>query len=187
MLKDEIQKLINVGKVQLIDGEYYVINQEERPMVRRRRGRPTGYKMSEESKKQISESKKGQKHTEKTKNKISDGVKKFHEVGAPIDILMKTDLNNCAQMINSGYVSVCIPNPEVGEPSYHQRLHVAIMEQKLRRKLSAGEEVHHWGDPLDNRPHLLTVTFNKKEHMILDRIKREELIWTNLFKKQLNT
>ena len=71
MLKDEIQKLINIGKIQLIDGEYYVINQEERSMVRRRRGRPTGYKMSEESKKQISESKKGRNIPKKLKIKLA--------------------------------------------------------------------------------------------------------------------
>ena len=37
----------------------------------KRRGRPIGYKLSEASKRAISESKKGQKHTQETRNKIS--------------------------------------------------------------------------------------------------------------------
>ena len=38
---------------------------------KRRRGRPTGFRLSEESKKAISDSKKGQRHTQETKDKIS--------------------------------------------------------------------------------------------------------------------
>lgn len=37
----------------------------------RRRGRPIGYKLSEASKRSISESKKGQRHSQETKDKIS--------------------------------------------------------------------------------------------------------------------
>ena len=40
-------------------------------MSKRRRGRPLGFKLSEESKRAISESKKGQKHRQETKDKIS--------------------------------------------------------------------------------------------------------------------
>lgn len=40
-------------------------------MSKRRRGRPLGFKLSEESKRAISESKKGQKHKQETKDKIS--------------------------------------------------------------------------------------------------------------------
>jgi len=36
-----------------------------------KRGRPTGFRLSEESKRSISESKKGQKHKQETKDKIS--------------------------------------------------------------------------------------------------------------------
>jgi len=39
--------------------------------VKRGRGRPLGFRLSEESKRAISESKKGQKHSEATKEKIS--------------------------------------------------------------------------------------------------------------------
>jgi len=40
-------------------------------MSKSRRGRPLGFRLSEESKKAISESKKGQKHKQETKDKIS--------------------------------------------------------------------------------------------------------------------
>lgn len=39
-----------------------------------RRGRPVGFKLSELSKRSISESKKGQKHRQATKDKISDSL-----------------------------------------------------------------------------------------------------------------
>ena len=40
-------------------------------MNKRRRGRPLGFKLREESKRAISESKKGQRHKQETKDKIS--------------------------------------------------------------------------------------------------------------------
>lgn len=38
---------------------------------KKRRGRPTGFRLSEESRKAISDSKRGQRHTQETKDKIS--------------------------------------------------------------------------------------------------------------------
>lgn len=45
--------------------------QKDTEQERKSRGRPLGYKLSEESKRSISESKKGQKHKQETKDKIS--------------------------------------------------------------------------------------------------------------------
>lgn len=42
-------------------------------------GRPKNFRMKESSKKAISESKTGYKHSEETKLKISEGVKRFNE------------------------------------------------------------------------------------------------------------
>lgn len=47
-----------------------------------RRGRPTGYVMSKESKNQISETKTGQRHPLKTRRKISKSVKKYFKTDA---------------------------------------------------------------------------------------------------------
>ena len=43
------------------------------------RGRPKGYKLSEESKSKIAKSKTGQKHSWLVKRKIGRGVKKFYK------------------------------------------------------------------------------------------------------------
>ena len=46
-----------------------------------RRGRPIGFKLSETSKRSISESKKGQRHKQETKDKISDSLIVFFKEG----------------------------------------------------------------------------------------------------------
>lgn len=148
-----------------------------------RRGRPTGYVMSEESKQAISTSKTGYKHTEDTKERISEGVRKQHLTGCPIELLMNTDLSECGVFCcKSGYVNVCIPNPVVGQPTYIQRMHVAIIEKMLGRKLRGTEEIHHRSDKSDNRIHTLSLCKNKKEHKMLERIKNrmDKLINTSL-------
>lgn len=53
-----------------------------------KRGRPSGHKLSEESKRAISESKRGQKHKSETKDKISKSLlihfKQFNSLGEEI-------------------------------------------------------------------------------------------------------
>lgn len=140
---------------------------------KRRRGRPTDFKMSERSKQMIREKKLGQKHSEETKKKIGEGVKRYHETGAPIEVIMKTDLDECGKFKDSaGYMRICIPNPIVGAETYDQKYHVALMEKKFGRKLRRGEEIHHWGEKDDNRPMMITLCWNKTEHCVLDKAKR---------------
>ena len=135
-------------------------------------GRPKGYRLSAESKAKISVAKTGQHHSEETKKKISAGVLKIHETGAPIEIIMKTDLSECGTFKNShGYMIVCIPNPTVGDTTYDQMYHVALIEKKLGRKLKRGEQVHHWGEKNDNRLLMITLCHSKAEHIILDKAK----------------
>lgn len=157
----------------------------------RLKGRPTGYKMSKHSKNLISKSRTGQKHDEETIEKITSGVKKLHETGAPIDIIMDTDLNECGKFKNSkGYVIINIPNPIVGEPTYNQPYHVALIEKKLGRKLVGMEQIHHWGDKDNNNIRLLTLCKDRDEHYILDNIKdkiRKELFGeVKIIKKHMN-
>ena len=138
-----------------------------------RRGRPTNFKMTEESKNKTALSRTGQKHKEETKQLISDGVRRKHSPGAPIELLMRTDLSECGSYTSShGYIIIDIPNPIVGSPTYKQRYHVAIMEQFLKRKLLPGEEIHHWGEKCDNRFELLSLCKNRAEHTVMDRLKK---------------
>ena len=53
-------------------------------MTKRRRGRPLGFKLSAESKRAISESKKGQRHTQETKDKISRTLMLYFRKQHPI-------------------------------------------------------------------------------------------------------
>jgi len=53
-------------------------------MSKSRRGRPLGFKLSEESKRAISESKKGQKHKQETKDKISRTLMLYFRKQHPI-------------------------------------------------------------------------------------------------------
>ena len=139
----------------------------------KRRGRPTNFKMTQKSKDQIAASKTGQKHTEETKQRISEGVKRVRDTGAPIEILMQTNLSECGRFKDQfGYIVIGIPNPIVGAATYKQRLHVAIMEQHLGRKLLAGEEIHHWGEKDDNRFELLSLCKDREEHTEKDRLKK---------------
>lgn len=53
-------------------------------MSKRRRGRPLGFRLSEESKRAISESKKGQRHKQETKDKISRTLMLYFRKQHPI-------------------------------------------------------------------------------------------------------
>jgi len=134
------------------------------------RGRPRGYTCSEETRRRISESKIGLTHSEESKQKISAGVRKAHDVGAPIELLMSTDLSKCKTFRKGKYVCVIIPE-YVGK-QHQMMLHVAVMEKHLGRKLMPNEEIHHWMDKENNDIKYLTVVNSRTEHIILDYIKQ---------------
>ena len=52
--------------------------------MKNNRGRPLGYRLSEESKRAISEAKKGQKHSEATKDKISKSLISYFRLLYPL-------------------------------------------------------------------------------------------------------
>lgn len=53
-------------------------------LMKNNRGRPLGYRLSEESKRAISEAKKGQKHSEATKDKISKSLISYFRLLYPL-------------------------------------------------------------------------------------------------------
>ena len=53
-------------------------------MVKGKKGRPIGYRLSEASKRAISEAKRGQKHKESTKSKISKSLKNYFRRKHPL-------------------------------------------------------------------------------------------------------
>jgi hypothetical protein len=143
--------------------------------IKRRRGRPTGFKLSEESKRATSKSKEGYVVSDEMKKKIGAGVKKEHETGVPIELIMRTDLSKCGtHTTKRGYVNITIPSPE-GQRSYQMRHHTALMEKKLGRKLLSGEQIHHWGDKDNNNMMILTLCRDRKHHAKLDKAKKNVL------------
>lgn len=57
-----------------------------------KRGRPKGYKMSEESKKKIADSKTGYKHDQETKNKIKDSLLNYFEKNPKFNCIKNTTI-----------------------------------------------------------------------------------------------
>ena len=68
------------------------------------RGRPLGFKLSEESKRAISESKKGQRHSEETKDKISRTL-----------MLYFRNIHPLSKEFSEDYADILKNNPEVAE------------------------------------------------------------------------
>jgi hypothetical protein len=141
-------------------------------MKQNRRGRPTGFKMTAESKEQIRQTKLGTTRSEVTKARISAGVRK-RNTGVPIDILMNTDLTACHKVLNNRYMNVFIPNPVFGLDGWSMRLHVAIIEQHLGRKLLPGEDTHHIDENKLNNDINNLVVLKHQSHCRLHRIMKQ--------------
>lgn len=135
-----------------------------------KRGRPTGHKLSIETKNKISQSKLGKRHTEATKKKISNAVRRQIEPAVSIERIMNTDLSTAYKAKKGKYIHVYIPSDGIS-PGKSMLLQVAVMEQHLGRKLRPGEQVHHWGSRDNNNINMLTLCRDKKHHNLLDRVK----------------
>jgi Uri superfamily endonuclease len=138
-------------------------------------GRPKGHKLSEETKRKISETMTGRKQSEEVRKKIGQAVKTKHNLktSPPIEVLMKTDLSKMTKgKSKKGYVILYIPNENPGQKQYQIREHVAIIEKELGRKLVKGEEIHHFGEKDDNRRHMIHLCKDREEHSALDRLKK---------------
>ena len=128
--------------------------------------------MLAESKNKTRQTKLGTTRTEETKARISAGVKERMR-GAPIEVLMMTDLNTCKKHFHNRYTNIYLPNPIVGQPGYWMREHVAIIEQHLGRKLLPGEVTHHIDEDKLNNDINNLVVLKHQLHCRLHRILKQ--------------
>ena len=98
--------------------------------IKRRRGRPTGFKMSQTSKDQISKSKKGYKTPQATRDKIQATLKEKNKGGG-----YRVGKGNFID--RRGYVIY-----HIGGNKY-VREHRLVIEEMIDRELLPGEVVHH--------------------------------------------
>lgn len=105
--------------------------------VSRRKGRPVGFRLSEASKRAISESKKGQKHKESTKDKISKSLLSYFRRKNPLSdeilyMYCRTDDDiTCSWMY------------EVSDDldSYNDILTYRMIKNKLRVEINYGQNI----------------------------------------------
>jgi len=130
----------------------------------RKVGRPTGYRCSAYTKQQISLSKTGYIMPEETKRKISEKVKRIHNEFVSLDRIEAVDFDTATTFkTKRGYINVYIPYLDgVGTGNY-MRLHTALMEKTLGRKLKTDEDVHHVdGNKENNNINNLQIMSRKK-------------------------
>jgi len=140
-------------------------------VLRRRRGRPTGHRLSPETKELIRQSKIGVARSEETKEKIRQANKE-QKNPIPLEVLLNTDLSKAKQYFHNRYINVYIPNPDYNTKPFgwYLRLSRCIAEQALGRRLIKMEDRHHIDrNPLNNDPSNICVLL-KKDHVRLHRI-----------------
>ena len=145
-------------------------------LLRRRRGRQPGHKLSPETKEKIRISKVGVKRSEATKQRIKEANKE-NKRPIPMEVLLNTDLSQCKTYLHNRYINCYIPNPNYEERPFgwYLRLGRCIVEQIIGRHLVTGDEDVHYIDrnPLNNDPNNLCVLLKKDHvrlHKILDKI-----------------
>ena len=105
--------------------------------IKGQKGRPIGFRLSQASKRAISESKKGQKHKESTKNKISRSLQNYFRKKNP----MSAELLNtyCRTPDDAMYKWVCDIASEIDE--FRDILTQRAMFNKLRVEISYGHNI----------------------------------------------
>jgi len=144
-------------------------------------------RLSEEHKRNIGLAHKGMKHTEKSKRKLSEALKKGHREGTIIPSFLgrkhteetkrkiSDNHHNCSGSNNSqwkggmvqsrGYKSVYSPNHPNATINHYVRESRLVMEKKIGRILSKEEIVHHLdGDNTNNQLDNLHLFPNQSKH-----------------------
>lgn len=107
------------------------------PVRRGRKGRPIGFKLSEASKRAISEAKKGQRHKESTKDKISKSLQNYFRRKNPLS----EELINTYCRINDDEMCqwICDVSEDLDEA--RDILTSKAMYNKLRIEISYGDNI----------------------------------------------
>ena len=106
-------------------------------MSDRGRGRPIGFKLSEASKRAISEAKKGQKHKESTKVKISRTLREYFRSKNPLS----DEIINTYCRVNDDSICDWMYNVTDELDSYRDILTQRILKNKLNIELSYGDNI----------------------------------------------
>lgn len=101
------------------------------------RGRPIGFKLSEASKRAISEAKKGQKHKESTKVKISRTLREYFRSKNPLS----DEIINTYCRVNDDDICDWMYNVTDELDSYRDILTQRILKNKLNIELSYGDNI----------------------------------------------
>lgn len=106
-------------------------------MSNKSRGRPIGFKLSEASKRAISEAKKGQKHKESTKTKISRTLREYFRSKNPLS----EEIINTYCRINDDEICEWMYNATDEIDSYRDVLTQRILNNKLNIEMSYGNNI----------------------------------------------
>lgn len=154
-------------------GRDWFITQEEVARYNRERRKPgnkPGTKMSDATKKKLSEARKGDKNPFKGKKHTPESLAKMsaHSAQQPRGAASHA-WKGGRTTDKHGYILIYMPNHPHAERCYVPE-HRFVMEQVLDRYLEAYEEVHHKNGVVDdNRPENLEV-LTTSEHMRLHRL-----------------
>lgn len=138
---------------------------------------PKGFKHSEETKEKISNSLKGIRRspfTEEHKKKISlSRIGKFGEDNNPA-------WKGGKKRDSNGYILVCSPYHPYKDANNYVYEHRLVVGKTIGRYLLPMEKVHHLGDKDDNRPRNLMAFVNHSAHKRFEQggiVKPEEIIF----------
>lgn len=106
-------------------------------MTHGRKGRPIGFKLSEASKRAISEAKKGQKHKETTKSKISRSLQNYFRRKDPLS----EELINTYCRISDDVMCEWIMTVEEELDDIRDVLTYKSLQNKLRIEISYGDNI----------------------------------------------
>lgn len=132
-----------------------------------KRGRPQGYRLSENSKRAISEAKKGQHHTQETRDKISKSLKMHFRMKNPLSNELLYKYSN---MCEDSYIEDWISDVKYDIDSAEEILTDRSIRNKNKVEYTYGINIEYFSHSMD--PELMLLL---KEHCLMHDIDPEDL------------